>query len=63
MKPNNFHLNHETELSADQLHALRLNKEGKPEEQSHSVLSTEEIAALQQIQYLLNDLKFGRDSD
>jgi hypothetical protein len=63
MKPNNFHLSHFTELNAEQLHALRLNKEGKLEEQTNSVLSTEEIAALKQIQFLLDDLKFGRDSD
>lgn len=63
MKPNNFHLSHFTELNAEQLHALRLNKEGKLEKQTNSVLSTEEIAALKQIQFLLDDLKFGRDSD
>lgn len=63
MKPNNFHLSHFTELNAEQLHALRLNKEGKLEAQTNSVLSTEEIAALKQIQFLLDDLKFGRDSD
>ena len=63
MKPINFHLSHFTELNAEQLHALRLNKEGKLEPQTNSVLSTEEIAALKQIQFLLDDLKFGRDSD
>ena len=63
MKPINFHLSHFTELNAEQLHALRLNKEGKLEPQTNSVLSTEEIAALKQIQSLLDDLKFGRDFD
>lgn len=62
MKPNNFHLNNGTELNADQLHALRLNKEGKLEEHIQPTLSIEEIKALQQIQFLLDELKFGSDS-
>lgn len=63
MKTNHFHLNNGTELSEDQLHALRLNAESKLEETNLNLLSIEEIEALQRIQYLLDDLKFGRESD
>jgi hypothetical protein len=62
MKPNHFQVNNGTELSADQLHSLRLNTEGKLEEQNNSMLSNEEIEALHRIQYLLDELKFGRDT-
>lgn len=63
MKPNNFHLKYGTELSLDQLHALRLNNEGKLEAHTNTNLSEEEVEALQRIQYLLDELKFGRDSE
>jgi hypothetical protein len=62
MKPILFQVNNGTELSVDQLHALRLNSQGKLEEQTNSKLSNEEIEALKRIQSLLDELKFGSDT-
>ncbi len=62
MKPILFQVNNGTELSVDQLHALRLNSQGKLEEQNNSKLSNEEIEALKRIQSLLDELKFGSDT-
>ena len=63
MKSNNISVNNGTELSDDQFHALRLNAESRLEECNPNMLSLEEIEALQRIQFLLDDLKFGRESD
>ena len=63
MKPNNFHIKFGTELSPDQLHALHLNNEGKLEMNNCNNLNIEEIEALQRIQLLLDELKFGRDTE
>lgn len=62
MKSNHFQVVNGTELSADQLHALRINTEGKLEEQNFSELSNKEIEALKRIQCLLHELKFGSDT-
>lgn len=62
MKSNHFQVVNGTELSADQSHALRMNSKGKLEEQNYSKLSNEEIEALQRIQSLLDELKFGSDT-
>jgi hypothetical protein len=62
MKPILFQAYNGIELSVDQLHALRLNSQGKLEEQTNSMLSNEEIEALQRIQSLLDELKFGSDT-